>query len=113
MSVSVFAERLRNAMNSRGLKQVDLVHAAEHRGVKMGKSHISQYVAGKTMPREDVLLLYGSSVYEEVLAFNATLHADYALCSRLIRVNPALRKAFKNAFSYSHFIVCVLGRYDV
>ena len=44
MSVSVFAERLRNAMNSRGLKQVDLVHAAEHRGVKMGKSHISQYV---------------------------------------------------------------------
>ena len=55
MSVSVFAERLRNAMNSRGLKQVDLVHAAEHRGVKMGKSHISQYVAGKTMPREDVL----------------------------------------------------------
>ena len=34
MSVSVFAERLRNAMNSRGLKQVDLVHAAEHRGVK-------------------------------------------------------------------------------
>ena len=49
MSVSVFAERLRNAMNSRGLKQVDLVHAAEHRGVKMGKSHISQYVAGKTL----------------------------------------------------------------
>ena len=45
MSVSVFAERLRNAMNSRGLKQVDLVHAAEHRGVKMGKSHISQYLS--------------------------------------------------------------------
>ena len=56
MSVSAFAERLRNAMNSRELKQVDLVHAAERRGVKMGKSHISQYVAGKTMPREDVLL---------------------------------------------------------
>ena len=56
MSVSAFAERLRNAMNSKELKQVDLVHAAERRGVKMGKSHISQYVAGKTMPREDVLL---------------------------------------------------------
>ena len=55
MSVSAFAERLRNAMNSRELKQVDLVHAAERRGVKMGKSHISQYVAGKTMPREDAL----------------------------------------------------------
>ncbi|KFI87017.1 MULTISPECIES: aminotransferase class I/II-fold pyridoxal phosphate-dependent enzyme [Bifidobacterium] len=55
MSVSVFAERLRNAMTSRGLKQIDLVHAAERQAVKMGKSHISQYVAGKTMPREDVL----------------------------------------------------------
>ncbi|WP_240542310.1 aminotransferase class I/II-fold pyridoxal phosphate-dependent enzyme [Bifidobacterium felsineum] len=55
MTVTVFAQRLRSAMDSRGLKQVDLVHAAEHRGVKMGKSHISQYVAGKTMPREDVL----------------------------------------------------------
>lgn len=55
MSVSVFAERLRNAMTSRGLKQIDLVHAAERQDVKMGKSHISQYVAGKTMPREDVL----------------------------------------------------------
>ena len=62
MSVSVFAERLRNAMNSRGLKQVDLVHAAEHRGVKMGKSHISQYVAGKTMPREDVLEFLASEL---------------------------------------------------
>ena len=28
MSVSAFAERLRNAMNSRELKQVDLVHAS-------------------------------------------------------------------------------------
>ncbi|WP_181163383.1 aminotransferase class I/II-fold pyridoxal phosphate-dependent enzyme [Bifidobacterium sp. UTBIF-78] len=55
MSVSVFAERLRKAMDSRGLKQIDLVRAAERNGVKMGKSHISQYVAGKTMPREDVL----------------------------------------------------------
>ena len=74
---------------------------------------LSKYEHIVLMPREDVLLLYGSSVYEEVLAFNATLHADYALCSRLIRVNPALRKAFKNAFSYSHFIVCVLDRFDV
>ena len=62
MSVSVFAERLRNAMNSRGWKQVELVHAAEHRGVKMGKSHISQYVAGKTMPREDVLEFLASEL---------------------------------------------------
>ncbi|TPF86620.1 aminotransferase [Bifidobacterium sp. UTCIF-37] len=55
MTTTVFADRLRNAMIDRGMKQIDLVHAAERSGVKMGKSHISQYVAGKTMPREDVL----------------------------------------------------------
>ena len=55
MTVTTFADRLRNAMIDRGLKQIDLVHAAEQRGVKMGKSHISQYVAGKTMPRDEVL----------------------------------------------------------
>ena len=55
MSTAVFAERLHEAMNDRGVKQVDLVRAAESLGVRMGKSHISQYVAGKTMPREDIL----------------------------------------------------------
>ena len=50
-----FATRLRKAMDDRGFKQVDLVRAAEQAGVKMGKSHVSQYVSGKTMPREDIL----------------------------------------------------------
>ena len=39
------------------------MHAAEHRGVKMGKRKpISQYVAGKTMPREDVLEFLASEL---------------------------------------------------
>ena len=50
-----FATRLRKAMDNRGFKQVDLVRVAEQAGVKMGKSHVSQYVSGKTMPREDIL----------------------------------------------------------
>ena len=55
MSTTVFADRLHEAMIDRGLKQIDLVREAERLGVRMGKSHISQYVAGKTMPREDIL----------------------------------------------------------
>ncbi len=54
MAREAFAERLKEAMALRGLKQVDLVRAAEERGVKLGKSHISQYVAGKTVPRADI-----------------------------------------------------------
>ncbi|MBT1179217.1 helix-turn-helix domain-containing protein, partial [Bifidobacterium vespertilionis] len=42
-------------MGRRGLKQVDIVNAAATRGVHLGKSHISQYVSGKTTPRPDIM----------------------------------------------------------
>ena len=42
-------------MGDRGIKQVDLVRAAAGQGVKLGKSHVSQYVSGKTVPRTDIL----------------------------------------------------------
>ena len=42
-------------MNARHLRQVDIVRAAQASGVKLGKSHISQYVSGKTTPRADTL----------------------------------------------------------
>ena len=44
-----FAERLQDAMRQRGFKQVDLVREADKYGVKLGKSHMSQYVSGKTV----------------------------------------------------------------
>ncbi|WP_081891913.1 aminotransferase class I/II-fold pyridoxal phosphate-dependent enzyme [Bifidobacterium biavatii] len=42
-------------MNARHLKQIDLVRAAQQVGVKLGKSHVSQYVSGKTVPRTEIL----------------------------------------------------------
>lgn len=51
----LFAERLRSAMEQKQMKQVDLVHAADEAGLKVGKSHISQYVSAKTLPRADIL----------------------------------------------------------
>ena len=50
-----FAERLQDAMRQRGFKQVDLVREADKYGVKLGKSHMSQYVSGKTVPRAEIL----------------------------------------------------------
>ncbi|MEI2999251.1 MAG: helix-turn-helix domain-containing protein [Senegalimassilia faecalis] len=47
-------------MDSAGFKQADLVHAAEQRGEKLGRSQISQYVAGKSTPRREVLELLAS-----------------------------------------------------
>lgn len=50
-----FSERLNEAMALRGMRQVDIVHAAQQQGIKVGKSHVSQYVSGKTTPRRDIL----------------------------------------------------------
>lgn len=55
MSKEVFANRLKTAMERQGMKQVDLIRAAAAGGVKLGKSHMSQYVSGKTFPRADIL----------------------------------------------------------
>ena len=54
MADESFAARLNEVMALRGLKQIDFVHAAEQSGVKLGKSHMSQYVSGKTVPRSDI-----------------------------------------------------------
>lgn len=49
-----FSTRLNDAMALRELKQIDFVHAAEKFNIKLGKSHMSQYVSGKNVPRADI-----------------------------------------------------------
>ncbi len=55
MDENVFAQRLKTAMQRKGYKQSDLIKAAERAGSKLGKSQVSQYVSGKTIPRADVM----------------------------------------------------------
>ena len=55
MESSIFAIRLHELLQQKKIKQVDLVHMAEEKGIKLGKSHISQYVSGKTVPRKETL----------------------------------------------------------
>ena len=55
MESSIFAQRFNMLLKQKNIKQVDLLHLAEQRGVKLGKSQISQYVSGKTVPRKEVL----------------------------------------------------------
>lgn len=52
---TTFAERLKTALYQKNMKQIDLVHMAENSGVKLGKSHVSQYLSGKTMPRNEII----------------------------------------------------------
>lgn len=55
MGSSIFATRFRQALDEKHLKQIELVRFAQERGVKLGKSQISQYLSGKTFPRKDIL----------------------------------------------------------
>ena len=55
MPDQLFATRLKQAMGTKGLKQVDLLTLAKSNGLKLGKSQLSQYVGGKTIPRESML----------------------------------------------------------
>lgn len=55
MQENNFSQRLCEAMKERNIRQVDIVKAAEQKGIKLGKSHVSQYVSGKTVPRDNIL----------------------------------------------------------
>lgn len=57
--MEAFAERLRYIMQEKRLKQVDVIRLVqsldEKDRVKLGKSHMSQYLSGKTEPRIEVV----------------------------------------------------------
>ena len=57
-----FSTRLNDAMALRELKQIDFVHAAEKFNIKLGKSHMSQYVSGKTVPRAAIAHFLAASL---------------------------------------------------
>lgn len=59
MAKATISERLKEIMKLRNLKQVDIINMSEpygkEVGIKLGKSHISQYISGKTEPRVDII----------------------------------------------------------
>ena len=55
MESSIFAIRFRKAMDEKHLKQIELVRLAQEQGIKLGKSQLSQYLSGKTLPRKNIL----------------------------------------------------------
>lgn len=66
MKKSNTANRLKEIMNERGLKQIDILNAClpfcKKYEVKMSKSDISQYVSGKVEPGQDKLFVLGNAL---------------------------------------------------
>ena len=100
-----FAERLQSAMRQRGFKQVDLVREADKYGVKLGKSHMSQYVSGKTVPRAEIL---------RFLANCLQVDADWLLTgegdSRMVEGNTIQNAGEKNTARKAGDGECVDGK---
>lgn len=63
-------ERLKEYMALHGLKQADIVAAAQPYcaayGVKLNRSDVSQYISGKTEPGQDKLLLLSAALNADV-----------------------------------------------
>lgn len=74
MQADVFSKRLNEIMKTKKIKQVDLIRRAAEQGIKLGKSQISQYVSGKTLPRHNIM-----TVLAEILGVEAEwLRGDVA-----------------------------------
>lgn len=60
------ADRLKQIMSKRGLKQVDILEACkpycERYGVQLKKNDLSQYVSGKVEPKQDKLSILGMAL---------------------------------------------------
>lgn len=60
------AQRLARIMSERNLRQVDILKKSEkfqkELGIKLGKSALSQYVSGKSIPDQDKLVLLAKTL---------------------------------------------------
>lgn len=63
MKIATTAERLKEIMDKRNLKQVDILEASKpyciKYGIKLGRNDISQYVSGKVNPSQKKLTILG------------------------------------------------------
>ncbi len=66
MESSIFAKRFNSLLKDKNMKQVDLIRLAEAQGVKLGKSQLSQYLSGKTLPRKDMLHFLASALETDI-----------------------------------------------
>ena len=95
--MAAFAERLKEAMELKGLKQADVIRLAqpfgEPVGIRIGKSHMSQYVSGKTEPRRDILKVLAQALEVDYLWLEGD---DVAMTADS---HPAKEQQGKNSWS--------------
>ena len=109
MAETVFAERFLEAMKKNGMKQVDLLKAAESAGIKLGKSQISQYVNGKAVPRENIAQFLAKTLQvEKNWLYGKDEKKDVKIEIEEKKGNSAMRK-FKKSTKLDNVLYDVRG----
>ncbi|CDO03136.1 bifunctional HTH-domain containing protein/aminotransferase [Oceanobacillus picturae] len=91
--------RLKQIMSERNLKQVDILNLAEKYfkdGVKISKTDLSQYVNGKTEPRQEKLYILA-----EALDVSEAWLMGYDIDRERISIDERLREVRENAPTYA------------
>ncbi len=124
-------ERLKELMQERGLKQIDIVNLAkpfcEKSGIKLGRNDISQYLSGKVMPGQHKLFVLAQALdvsLQWLMGYDAPIENESSSPSHLSLVVSDSTKHLLNNFEslnsagkkklieYSDDLVA-LGRYAV
>ena len=98
ISYELFASRLKESMDQRHMKQIDLLRLAQEQNLKLGKSHISQYVNGKTMPRAEILNFLASALDVDA----DWLSGSTGLSSDISKLNSSISDTVKSPDVLNH-----------
>ncbi|MBQ7873728.1 MAG: hypothetical protein IJ306_01005 [Oscillospiraceae bacterium] len=95
------SDRLKDIMNLKNMKQVDILEAAkpfcEKYNIKLGRNDLSQYVSGKVIPSQKKLTVLSSALNVNelwLMGYDVPMNADYGMDendSSLLRNFPKLK----------------------
>lgn len=96
------ATRLKEIMNKRNLRQVDILNLTlpycKKYDVKMNKSDISQYCSGKTEPNQDKLYVLGAALNVNeawLMGYDVPMERDNYEDQNILRFDAELEEAWK------------------
>ena len=112
MSKSSTSNRLKQLMNDRNLKQIDILNKAQpyciKYGVKLGKSDLSQYISGRNNPSQKKLTILGLALNVNeawLMGFDVPMERTPATTDELITLFNSLdSNQQKNALDYLQFL---------
>jgi len=106
-----FASKLKQAMDESGLKQVDLVRMASEQGQKLGKSQVSQYLSGRTVPRAGMMAFLASAlgVSEDWLSGTESEQAPASTTARATHERGTSMRTFNKSSKLDNVLYDVRG----